>query len=162
MAKAKKDAGIKLELTNARRDQSSTAKPVCSRPIENVHALMVNVKVAKCLLMEFDGRAKRTHAASARRSTASATRESGINDALLWSAEDHGEMSAADAVCVDKDMAGANAPRVVRYIIQVAARIWAVIVDSRRSNVVANDETCCQHLHCSPCAECVTAHRFYG
>jgi hypothetical protein len=43
VVKARKQAGMKLELRKARRDQSSGARAACKLPIDTVHPAIANV-----------------------------------------------------------------------------------------------------------------------
>src|SRR5713226_2826780 len=70
---ARKQAGMKLELRKARRDQTSGAKPACKQPIDTAQPAMANVYAANHRLMALCGRASSTHTATTVRRAAKPT-----------------------------------------------------------------------------------------
>ena len=75
VVKARKQAGMKLELRKARRDQSSGARAACKLPIDTVHPAIANVYAENHRLMALCGRASSTQTATTASRTATAASE---------------------------------------------------------------------------------------
>jgi hypothetical protein len=70
VVKARKQAGMKLELRKARRDQSSGARAACRLLIDTVHPAIANVYAENHRLIALCGRASSTQTATTARRTA--------------------------------------------------------------------------------------------
>ena len=139
VVKARKQAGTKLELRKASRDQSPGARPECRLPIENAHAAIPSVYAANQRLMGLRGWASNTNKARTSRSSATTASEAGTIRTSRGGSEHQGDVSATDAVTVDEDGTHSGSAAHIRNVVEIALGVTCVKIDSWWNQPVAKN-----------------------